>query len=117
MLVSELVVVVMLLLPAPHKYLSWKVNQVPTQVQLTFKYNIQASYQAENVPCETNPEAYELLLVEDSEYMRECYLVDVKEPIFVRHPNAWMEIRDIVEHDNKQNPFQSKPIRGWERLP
>ena len=49
MLVKELVVIVILLLPVPAKYVSWTVNEVPTQVQLMFKDGREASYPAKNV--------------------------------------------------------------------
>ena len=115
MLSGELVVIVMLLLPAPEKHLNWTVNEIPTQVQLIFEEDIQVSYAGKKVSCETKPEVFELLLVPDSEYMADCYMADVTKPLFVRHPYYWMRVKDI--HDHKQDPFQGKPIRGWERFP
>ena len=117
MLVKELVVIVILLLPVPDKYVSWTINEVPTQVQLMFKDGREASYPAKNVSCETVPEGHQLLLVLDSQHIPECYLADVIEPTFVRHSKYWLKVRESKQYDNKQNPFQSKSIRGWERLP
>ena len=117
MLVKELVVIVILLLPVPDKYVSWTINGVPTQVQLMFKDGREASYPAKNVSCETAPEGHQLLLISDSQHIPECYLADVIEPTFVRHSKYWLKVKESKQYDNKQNPFQSKSIRGWERLP
>jgi len=117
MLVKELVIVVMLLLPNPSTYVSWTVNEIPTQVQLKFPDGREASYPAQKVACGTLPNEAQLLLTPSEDSIQDCYLTDVLEPTFVRHPHFWLHVREVHQHDHQQNTLQGKPVRGWERFP
>ena len=91
---KTLVAVIILTLPHPSKYVEWGINLVPTQVQLKFKYGLEVSYHAKKVPCETTtPAPGQMLMIEDSDFMQECYLIlDVNDPQYIRHPGQWQKV-------------------------
>ena len=99
-MIKEMVVIVILSVPIPETYVDWSINKVPTQVQLTWESGLQASYHAKIVSCETTtPQQYQMLMIEDSDFIQECYLIeDVRQPQFVRHPDQWYGVRRAQEY-------------------
>ena len=93
---NELLITILLVIPTPDKLVSWTINEVPSQVQVVHKTGLQVSYNAVNVPCHTQPKADTQMLF--SAGKDKCYLVlDLKSPVFIRHPNYWHYIDEVVE--------------------
>jgi len=94
---KELLITLILTIPPPDKMVDWTINQVPNQVQIMYKYGLEVSHHAKNVPCHTRPETvYQIFFKTDTEYMQECYLIlDWREPNFVRYPNQWLPVKGV----------------------
>tara|TARA_Y100001938_G_scaffold151206_1_gene247476 strand:- start:9943 stop:10239 length:297 start_codon:yes stop_codon:yes gene_type:complete len=91
---KSLLVGILLTIPPPDKMVDWTVNKVPTQVQIIYKYGLEVSHNAVNIPCNSKLETpYQILFRVDSDYMVECYMVlDWREPNFIRYPNQWLPV-------------------------
>jgi len=86
--VEELLITIMLLIPAPHKGVNWTINEVPTQIQIIHKSGLEVSYNAIPVPCTSKPRHKKEMIFHSP--MDRCYSVfDLSSPRFVRHPNYW----------------------------
>ena len=98
---NPLLVTLMLVIPAPDKMVDWTVNEVPTQVQITYKYGLEASYNSKPVPCNTKLEnKNQILFKVKSDFMKECYLVlNHRKPIFVRWTDQWLKVKETKEGD------------------
>ena len=98
---NELLVTLMLVIPAPDKMVDWTVNEVPTQVQIIYKYGLAASYSSKPVPCNTKLEnKNQILFKVKSDFMKECYLVlNHRKPIFVRWTDQWLKVKETKEGD------------------
>ena len=84
---NEILISILLTVPLFDSHDSWTINQVPSQVQVQHHNScITVSYSAVPVPCDTTtPTVGQRLLLEDSEWMQECYLVlDINHPSFVK---------------------------------
>ena len=93
---NELLITILLVIPTPDKLVSWTINEVPTQVQLVHETGLQVSYNAVNVPCHTQPEVDTQMLFSTGK--DKCYLIlDLQLPIFIRHPDYWHPIDEVVE--------------------
>ena len=98
---NELLVTLMLVIPAPDKMVDWTINEVPTQVQIIYKYGLAASYSSKPVPCNTKLEnKNQILFKVKSDFMKECYLVlNHRKPIFVRWTDQWLKVKETKEGD------------------
>ena len=98
---NEILVTLMLVIPSPDQMVDWTVNEVPTQVQVIYKYGLEASYSSKIVPCHTKLEnKNQILFKVKSDFMKECYLVlNHREPLFVRWPNQWLKVQKTKEGD------------------
>ena len=98
---NELLLTLMLVIPAPDKMVDWTVNEVPTQVQIIYKYGLAASYSSKPVPCNTKLEnKNQILFKVKSDFMKECYLVlNHRKPIFVRWTDQWLKVKETKEGD------------------
>jgi hypothetical protein len=98
---KELLVTLMLVIPAPDKMVDWTINEVPTQVQIIYKYGLEASYSSKIVPCHTKLEnKNQILFKVKSDFMKECYLVlNHREPLFVRWTDQWLKVKEAKEGD------------------
>jgi len=95
---NELLISVLLLLPPPAKAIGWEVNQVPTQLQVIHKDGLQVSYQAMKIPCSVVEEAPNQKIF--SSGLGDCYLIlDITEPVYVRHPHRWFPVKGIRKND------------------
>ena len=93
---NELIITIMLAFPAPDKMVNFTINEVPTQVQLVHETGLQVSYNAVNVPCHTQPKADTQMLISSGK--DNCYLIlDLQSPVFIRHPDYWHSIDEVVE--------------------
>ena len=93
---NELLVTILLAIPAPDKMVNFTINEVPTQVQLVHETGLQVSYNAVNVPCHTQPNADTQMLISSDK--DNCYLIlDLQSPVFIRHPDYWHSIDEVVE--------------------
>ena len=93
---NELLITIMLAIPTPDKMVYFTVNEVPTQVQLVHETGLQVSYNAVNVPCHTQPKADTQMLISSGK--DNCYLIlDLQSPVFIRHPDYWHSIDEVVE--------------------
>ena len=93
---NELLITILLAIPAPHKMVNFTINEVPTQVQLVHETGLQVSYNAVNVPCHTQPKADTQMLISSGK--DNCYLIlDLQSPVFIRHHNYWHPIDEVVE--------------------
>ena len=52
---NELLITIMLVVPAPNKMVDWNINEVPTQIQLVHEDGTEVSYNATAVPCKYKP--------------------------------------------------------------
>ena len=98
---KELLVTLMLVIPAPDKMVDWTINEVPTQVQIIYKYGLEASYNSKPVPCTTKLEnKNQILFKVKSDFMKECYLVlNHREPNYVRWTDQWLKVKKAKEGD------------------
>ena len=88
---EELLITIMLLIPAPHKGINWTINEVPTQIQIIHKSGLEVSYNATPVPCTSKPRHKKEMIFQAP--MDRCYSVfDLSSPSFVRHPSYWYKI-------------------------
>jgi len=95
---NELLISMLLLLPSPASAVGWDVNQVPTQLQVIHKDGLQVSYQAMKIPCSVVKEAPNQKIF--SSGPGDCYLIlDITEPVYVRHPNRWFPVKGIRKND------------------
>jgi hypothetical protein len=74
---NELIITIMLVIPAPHKMVDWTLNEVPTQIQLIHENGIEVSYNAASVPCKYRPRSTnEMVFVSHQAYednQHDCY--------------------------------------------
>ena len=92
---NELIITIMLVIPAPHKMVNWSVNEVPTQIQLIHENGIEVSYNATSVPCKYRPRSTnEMVFVSPQAYEdNRCYSIfDLSNPVFIRHPHYWHRV-------------------------
>ena len=93
---NELIITIMLVIPAPHKMVDWTLNEVPTQIQLIHENGIEVSYNATSVPCKYRPRSTnEMVFVSPQAYEdNRCYSIfDLSRPLFIRHPHYWHKIK------------------------
>ena len=89
---NELLVTIMLIIPAPNKMVDWTLNEVPTQIQVVHESGLEVSYSASKVPCHVRPKSPKEMVFRTSDI--HCYLVfDINTPRFVRHPHFWHKIQ------------------------
>ena len=90
----EILVFITLLIPPADEYVSWTINQIPTQIELIHKTGISVSYHSTEVECGIKPGENQLVLEEDSDYAKRCYmLLDTMDPQFVRRsPEYWLNV-------------------------
>ena len=94
---NELLISMLLLLPPPAKAIGWDVNQVPTQLQVIHKDGLQVSYQAMKIPCSVVEAPNQKVF---SSGPGDCYLIlDITEPMYVRHPHRWFPVKGIRKND------------------
>ena len=100
---NELLITIMLVIPAPHKMVDWTINEVPTQIQLIHEDGTEVSYHATSVPCTYRPSSdKELIFMSPQSSIEEnyCYAIfDTSKPTFIRHPNYWYSIELPKPHD------------------
>ena len=91
---NELLITIMLVIPAPYELIKWSVNEVPTQIQIIHKSGLQVSYNAMSVPCTSRPEhKTEMVFKAPQDH---CYLVqDLSSPRFIRHKDFWFPIKAV----------------------
>ena len=93
---NELLITIMLVIPAPNKMVSWTLNQVPTQIQVEHESGLEVSYSATRVPCHVRPKNPKEMVFRTSDIY--CYLVfDINTPRFVRHPYYWLKVKNVLD--------------------
>ena len=93
---NELIITIMLVIPAPHKMVDFTINEVPTQIQLVHKSGLEVSYSASKVPCHVRPEHPKQMVFRTTD--THCYLVrDISSPRFVRHPYYWHKVKNVLD--------------------
>ena len=105
---NELIITIMLVIPAPHKMVDWTLNEVPTQIQIVHKDGTQVSYNANPVSCRHKPRSkYEMVFVsKQSGEDNRCYSVyDLSSPRFVRHPHFWHR-KELPKPPNDSNMYE-----------
>ena len=93
---NELIITIMLVIPAPHKMVDWTLNEVPTHIQLIHENGTEVSYNATAVPCNYRPRSpNEMVFVSPQAYEdNRCYSIfDLSSPRFIRHPHFWNKIQ------------------------
>ena len=93
---NELLITIMLVVPAPNKMVDWTINEVPTQIQLIRENGIEVSYNATSVPCKYRPRSTnEMVFVSPQAYEdNRCYSIfDLSSPRFIRHPHFLNKIQ------------------------
>ena len=93
---NEIIIAIMLVVPAPHKMVDWTINEVPTQIQLVHEDGTEVSYNATAVPCKYRPRSpKEMVFVSPQAYEdNRCYSIfDLSSPVFIRHPHHWNKIK------------------------
>jgi hypothetical protein len=98
---NELIITIMLVIPAPHKMVDWTINEVPTQIQLIHEDGTEVSYNATAVPCDYKPRSTnEMVFVSPQAYTEDnrCYSIfDLSSPRFIRHPNYWHGVKNVLD--------------------
>jgi|TARA_B110001454_G_scaffold4112_1_gene3789 hypothetical protein len=88
---NELIITIMLVIPSPHKLVNWSVNQIPTQIQITYETGLEVSYSATPVSCSFRPRHAKEMVFRSPN--NRCYSVyDLSSPRFVRHPDYWYKV-------------------------
>ena len=93
---NELIITIMLVIPAPNKMVDWTLNEVPTQIQLIHENGIEVRYNATAVPCKYRPRSTnEMVFVSPQAYEdNRCYSIfDLTSPRFFSHPHYWNKIK------------------------
>ena len=93
---NELLITIMLVVPAPHTMVDWTINEVPTQIQLIHENGVEVSYNATAVPCKYKPRSInEMVFISPQAYEdNRCYSIfDLSSPRFIRHPHFWHKIQ------------------------
>ena len=100
---NEIIITIMLMIPPASKGIHWTTNEIPNQLQVTFKSGVQASYSAIQVPCHTKPIKPGWAVYHNKLMGQEtCYLADTNYPVMVRGP--WRTtITKTYKHKEKQN--------------
>ena len=99
---EELLITIMLVIPAPDKHVDWTINEVPTQIQLIHEGGTEVSYHAMPVPCDHKARTrWEMVFTSSQAHEQDrCYSVfDLTKPTFIRHPNFWHSIELPKPHD------------------
>ena len=100
---NEILITIMLVIPAPDKFIAWTINEVPTQIQLIHEDGTEVSYHAMPVPCGHKPRSDKELIFMSPQTSTEdnyCYAIfDTGKPTFVRHKNYWHSIELPKPHD------------------
>ena len=93
---NELIITIMLVIPAPNKMVDWTINEVPTQIQVEHESGLEVSYSATKIPCHIRPKnPKEMVFRTDDAH---CYLVfDISNPEFVRHPYYWHGVKNVLD--------------------
>ena len=100
---NELIITIMLVIPAPHKMVNWSVNEVPTQIQLVHESGLEVSYTANPVSCRFRPRHIKEMVFRSPN--NRCYSVhDLSSPRFVRHPYYWHRIELPKPPDDMVTP-------------
>jgi len=93
---NELLITIMLVIPAPHKMVDWTLNEVPTQIQVVHESGLEVSYSASKVPCHVRPKSPKEMVFRTN--ATHCYLVfDINTPRFVRHPYYWHKVKNVLD--------------------
>ena len=93
---NELLVTIMLVVPAPSKMINFTINLVPTQIQVEHESGLQVSYGAVKVPCNIRPKNPKEMVFRTGD--AHCYLVfDISTPEFVRHPYYWHQVKNVLD--------------------
>jgi hypothetical protein len=88
---NELIITIMLVIPSPHKWVNWSVNQIPTQIQIIHETGLEVSYNAIPVSCSFKPRHAKEMVFRSPN--NRCYSVyDLSSPRFVRHPDYWYKV-------------------------
>ena len=99
---NEILITIMLVIPAPDKFIAWTINEVPTQIQLIHEDGTEVSYHAMPVPCGHKARTrWEMVFTSSQAHEQDrCYSVfDLTKPTFVRHKNYWHSIELPKPHD------------------
>ena len=93
---NELLITIMLVIPAPAQFIDWTINEVPTQIQLIHEDGTEVSYHASQVACDYKPKSIKEMTfssVQASEDDFRCYaILELDKPRFLRHPDFWYGI-------------------------
>jgi len=84
---KTLAITLILLIPPADKGIRWDVNEVPTQMVITFESGVKASYSTKQVPCHTEAvkEGHKMYRAKEHG-LNICYLTYTAEPVMVRSP-------------------------------
>jgi hypothetical protein len=99
---EELLITIMLVIPAPDKHIDWSINEIPTQIQLIHEGGTEVSYHAMPIPCGYKARTkMEMVFTSSQAHEQDrCYSVfDLTSPTFIRHPNYWHSIELPKPHD------------------
>ncbi len=89
---GELLITIMMVIPAPQKMVDWTLNEVPTQIQLIHENGTEVSYNASPVNCRYKPRSSNEMIFVSKQAGEDnrCYSVyDLSSPRFIRHPHFW----------------------------
>ena len=93
---NELIITIMLVIPAPNKMVDWTLNEVPTQIQVEHESGLEVSYSATKIPCHIRPKNPKEMVFRTAD--TDCYLVfDTGSPRFVRHPYYWHKVNNVLD--------------------
>ena len=93
---NELLITIMLVIPAPNKMVNFTINRVPTQIQVIHESGLEVSYGAVKVPCNVRPKNPKEMVFKTAD--THCYLVlDLSSPEFVRHPHYWHGVKNVLD--------------------
>ena len=102
-MVNQLIITIMLVVPAPVHFIDWTINEVPTQIQLIHEDGTEVSYQADSVPCAYKPRSPKEMTfssVQASEGDNRCYaILELDKPRFLRHPDFWYGIEIPLDNE------------------
>jgi len=97
---KTLLVTLTLLLPPADSGVHWDVNEIPTQMVITFSSGVQVSYSTKQVPCHTKALKIGFALYKTKITGQEvCYLTNTAEPSMVR--SSWEPVTKKTYREGK----------------
>jgi hypothetical protein len=108
-MINELLITIMLVIPAPHTMVDWSLGEIPSQIALIYEDGTETSYNYTSVPCTYKPRSPKEMTFKSpqaSEGDFRCYaILELNKPRFIRHQNFWFGI-EIPPYEGEEEDYE-----------